>query len=983
MNALALEKKQLEIYERHNFVCPLVYITCRKPDCPLPIVSLCPRFPKWCLRFYCPICKKYMNICMICVKERKEYKAVRSVKERTLHDALHPNDEPEKDISTSSEEDDIYYEATNSDTDSTNDGYDDDYEYSAANDNLKRKLTPINDEALRDILTDHAAYNFFKNNDLELGKNFLLTRQLSKCNETSNLHQDDVDLHILLSFLFFRLTKSERLLFSRVTRYIIKKYTREERVITTKDISSLHSHTSSPITKSVSIPWTEAEMRRYSEGKYSIQNNLPIPKILTTPNGSSFVLPSDVLKIYFSFGIKPHMIKTLNEIQHDNKNIVGCAWECRRAKQILEIEDKGENDVNNILMVLWSDGFDPNDTKDNRGSAHIITFTLLSNSNKNDRNLSFICAVSSDKEDHNEIRRRLYEDIADLSTTKSYYDGDSIFKARIFHFITIEDRPQRSDSTGFGHHNGLFTGRWGYRCTFDEKIFSCSSCIQNRMKNIGTHRSRNCIACYDWDYTKHSFSLPSDYPIVKENKLKGCKTTFRTMLSCVDVAYEKYKEKKWNTKNVVSYLKSNCLSMVLIDDILKDWDEHANDNNYNHRQKLPSVWFAKNVEMHTHIDTIMHLVFLGITQKLGMIVKQILTKHNKYSMFHSYNNIHAVVRDMNLDWCKLLPFGSSAKPFSTWVSENCLAFVRVIKSIYSALDDLIDDEELTESIFYLINMWQATVARIMKKQIDDKHINDTERHIKMFLSCLRDMENCYSLTESKKKNMFETTPNLNGLLNLPDFMWEYGPLRLYWEGGFMGEGIIKYVKPCITQGTYKSTFASNALRRFYKERFFQTLTNIDLEDGNINKAEIRYTKFRTYKNRQIVEDLLSHEPHGSPISIIVLKNNDICFSCTEGVTHQTVKLVPNDKQGRLWYGTWITNMHIGDIINISKADLMMDSNVMGYGLALPILTKNILHDEEKNNNGPFFHVITNEWTERMLVNNKIIYNMPRVFGCSY
>ena len=104
----------------------------------------------------------------------------------------------------------------------------------------------------------------------------------------------------------------------------------------------------------------------------------------------------------------------------------------------------------------------------------------------------------------------------------------------------------------------------------------------------------------------------------------------------------------------------------------------------------------------------------------------------------------------------------------------------------------------------------------------------------MFLSALRDMENCYCLDESKKKNMFETTPNLNGLLNLPDFMREYGPLCLYWEGGFIGEGIIKYVKPCVTQGTYKSSFASNALKRYYKEKIYQTLTSINVDDEENN-----------------------------------------------------------------------------------------------------------------------------------------------------
>ena len=259
--------------------------------------------------------------------------------------------------------------------------------------------------------------------------------------------------------------------------------------------------------------------------------------------------------------------------------------------------------------------------------------------------------------------------------------------------------------------------------------------------------------------------------------------------------------------------------MVLIDDLLKKWENNIGNQNYDLKQDLPPVWFAKSCDLDTHIDTIMHLIFLGVAQKVGMTIKQILTIHSKYSVFHHYNKIFGDVRMMNLDWCKLLPFGSTSKSFASWVSENYLAYVRVIKCIYGALENQIQDEELVDSIMFLVCIWHGTVCRIMQKSINDNHIDDTERQIKMFLSGLKDVENCYSL--NAKKSMFETTANLTGLLNLPDYMRRYGPLRLYWEGGFMGEGIIKYIKPCMPQGTYKPTFALNAVKKIYKESFFR------------------------------------------------------------------------------------------------------------------------------------------------------------------
>ena len=217
----------------------------------------------------------------------------------------------------------------------------------------------------------------------------------------------------------------------------------------------------------------------------------------------------------------------------------------------------------------------------------------------------------------------------------------------------------------------------------------------------------------------------------------------------------------------------------------------------------------------THIDTIMHLVFLGVSQKVGMIIKTILNKLMKYTAFSSNGNHFEIIKDMNLDWCKCLPFGSKEKPFGSWVSENTLAYVRIIKCVYGVLDDEINDEDVSESIIYLAHIWQGTVARIMQNSVIDKYINDTERHIKLFLSTIRDAENCYELEEKGNKTtkaLLHSTSNLSGLLNLPDFMRDYGPLRLYWEGGCIGEGIVKYIKPCITQGTHKPNFANTAMK---------------------------------------------------------------------------------------------------------------------------------------------------------------------------
>jgi hypothetical protein len=171
-------------------------------------------------------------------------------------------------------------------------------------------------------------------------------------------------------------------------------------------------------------------------------------------------------------------------------------------------------------------------------------------------------------------------------------------------------------------------------------------------------------------------------------------------------------------------------------------------------------------------------------------------------------------------------FGSLKTPFGPWVSENTLAYARAIKSTYCILYE-IKDKDVRELSFMLIQSWIAVVSRIMQDAVDDDLIQSLERHIKIFLSVLCDVE---LALDKKQKMKIDTTSNINSLLNICSHMKEYGPLRLFWEGSFKGEGLLQYVKPMVKQGTHKSTFAKNTLTAYYKDRFLQTVLRVDLKD---------------------------------------------------------------------------------------------------------------------------------------------------------
>ena len=60
-----------------------------------------------------------------------------------------------------------------------------------------------------------------------------------------------------------------------------------------------------------------------------------------------------------------------------------------------------------------------------------------------------------------------------------------------------------------------------------------------------------------------------------------------------------------------------------------------------------------------------------------------------------------------------------------------------------------------------------------------------------------------NLRDLGDKPIWISKSNFMSLLNLPKQMKQFGPLRLYWEGGWKGEGIIQEIKCLIRDGLKK------------------------------------------------------------------------------------------------------------------------------------------------------------------------------------
>lgn len=349
----------------------------------------------------------------------------------------------------------------------------------------------------------------------------------------------------------------------------------------------------------------------------------------------------------------------------------------------------------------------------------------------------------------------------------------------MIHFVTLQDRPERSKSTGHGYHIAKHIIRWGWSSVYNKRIISYTRCLKHRQNSENAGNSRNCTTCYNWNTEKVNIELPVDYP-GNRKKLKCIKVTFVSMSNAVKLVVSK--RNIWGQTATVEYLKVEGLNIPLITNILSC--EEPTDI----LGILPPVW-STNTEFSTHIDTIMHQLFLGVTTTLGMLFKKVFSAFNLFSKFHHSDNQLKTIQGLQLNWCKCWIFGSAKTPFGPWVSENVLAYARIFKHIYTVSLDGIDDNSMRVLTQRVAEAFVATIARIKQDTVNEELIVSLDRHVKLFLTYLCALELHLNDKKGKpnKKLKVETTSNFSGLLNMSSYMRDYGPLRLYWEGGFRGE----------------------------------------------------------------------------------------------------------------------------------------------------------------------------------------------------
>ena len=336
--------------------------------------------------------------------------------------------------------------------------------------------------------------------------------------------------------------------------------------------------------------------------------------------------------------------------------------------------------------------------------------------------------------------------------------------------------------------------------------------------------------------------------------------------------------------------------------------------------KAPSSWH-RNVELPQHVDVIMHMVFLGVVKTVTYQIQEWTKLRGKYTAFLSYMlGTLCSLRSLNLSWLNILSYEGGK--LGGWVSENYVGFLRVYKWVYSMLDTVADDVKYIEpvkpytewngreceqwlhsrglnktgtanekkirvatymrahngpplmmkpkggsvkNVKSLVKAMQAMVSHIMSNKIDETSVNETRRHIKIFLCCfdkvdaaIRDGQSAIAQKDDMTVNVegtyintkptWITSYNFMCLLNIPQQMQHFGPVSQYWEGGGMGEKYIQVAKKNFT--SFRLNWHCNLLTKIVRNQTIDVISNSLEASSNHAKSHDETKKqlrYHTYK----------------------------------------------------------------------------------------------------------------------------------------
>jgi len=324
---------------------------------------------------------------------------------------------------------------------------------------------------------------------------------------------------------------------------------------------------------------------------------------------------------------------------------------------------------------------------------------------------------------------------------------------------------------------------------------------------------------------------------------------------------------------------------------------------------------------------------------------------------------------------------------SGWVSDNYLAYCRLIKWMYHPITTSQTDEAdkhcSKDNINMMIGGMLSMVSQIMKRDVTDETPLQMDREIKLFLSSV----NIVSISLQTKYIFWIRKYNFQSLLNLPYAATLFGPLANFWEGSNCGEGYLRHVKPRI-RDVHTKNWNMNVHMNLLNDNSMGSVLDTHFSNKSSKKHCAKYQRFKKQSSRlknmyhkyNSVEELFASFKQQLPISFV---------RTTDGKYYAIVKKRDMESVGgisvRLQFAKKIESLSMS--FHYVDFDFSIPDNGMRiidelliekYLLMLPeVITK---HSIIKSGDSSIYYCIDSNWQE-LDENIKLIY--PRSPFCKY
>ena len=614
-------------------------------------------------------------------------------------------------------------------------------------------------------------------------------------------------------------------------------------------------------------------------------------------------------------------------------------------------------------IVFWSDGVDPNCSKMGRSNVWAASATFVPQySNWNSRFNTYPLAIAREKTkkgvpvDHLPCLSEINKEMAAMETLPPqlvyYRNVDKELYLSVVRLSHFGDQPERRKVTMTAMGNQNYHGR--FRCSAaNAKLMSaltpCEACVtslRNDKEPIG------CKKCCCWDALPKDedqkilleMNPPKDYPtdhlddntlgtqyLTKGGKIAPFRVEFDRLVDSVQLAYRNFVEGKWTSTQTQAFLDRECVIGSLIKSILGNGlnDQQLRDatseastmdpayveellqdfETYPERFKAPEIpfyWDSKSgLPLQAFVDCPMHLLFLGIVKKTILVLKEWMKQQEMFTDFvKKAETINSLLDEQMLEWLKVLAYRDGK--LGGWVSENLLAFSRILNWFFQQITDLIRDQrldsvpptelpdnnwrkihyarwlkdrgqntkgtvaELKIRVQHLINLPEGPpkivgtvagyystdqVGRVLialdgmlkSIMVDNVVPGVTSKNASLWIKRYLTEINLLAqqITFKDKKPLVVSCSNFLTLLNIPSMMENFGPMRLVWEGGIHGEAFVRCIKPYLQYGL-RENFSANAIKHCLVDAAFsqskECFTDRD-SHGHVTRPEIS-----TWKN---------------------------------------------------------------------------------------------------------------------------------------